>query len=251
MGTRLWLAAAFAAMWLAPAAHAADNAAVSPQAQAVLDRMTAFLRAQPTFAIESTATRDEVLAYGYKLQHQEHADVVVRRPAQLRATVEGDLGSRTVVYDAGRLALYSPGDAAYVRTPAPDTLAKLLGGLFDAGVDLPLADVVYQATEGTLADGARGGVLVGTATVDGVACDHLAFRQANVDWQLWVQQGDMPVPRKIVITTRYEVGEPQYQAVLRWNLAPRIDAATFAFDPPKGAVEVPLANAAALQGGAP
>lgn len=64
-----------------------------------------------------------------------------------------------------------------------------------------------------------------------MACDHLAFRQAAIDWQLWVEK-ERALPRKVLITTRYEVGEPQWQATLDWNLAPTIDASTFVFQPP-------------------
>jgi len=97
----------------------------------------------------------------------------------------------------------------------------------------------------------RGGILVGDSTVNGIPCDHLAFRQANVDWQLWVEKGDRPVPRKVVITTRYEVGDPQFQAVMTWNLQPKFDKSTFSFTPPKGVVEIPFADAAAVQARSP
>ena len=229
---------------------AGNEAAISPGARGVMERMTAFMAKQATFAIASDVTRDEVAAYGYKLQHQEHADIVVQRPARLRASIVGDLADRTIVYDGRNLAMYAPEDRAYVRIAAPDTLAALLDGLLDAGVDLPLADVLFQATEGTLTDGVERGVQIGTATIDGELCDHLAFRHPNVDWQLWVARGDRPLPRKLVITTRYEVGEPQFQATLRWDLAPKIDAGTFAFDAPDGSVEISFDNTAALRGGA-
>ena len=69
--------------------------------------------------------------------------------------------------------------------------------------------------------------------------DHLAFRQPDIDWQLWVEKGQRALPRKIVITTRYEVGDPQYTAVLRWNPAPKFDAGTFTLVPPAGATKIP------------
>ena len=84
-----------------------------------------------------------------------------------------------------------------------------------------------------------------------VACDQLAFRQANVDWQLWVEKGARPVPRKLVITTRHAVGDPQFQAVMDWDVQPKLDKATFVFTPPKGAQEIPFLDAAALQEGNP
>jgi hypothetical protein len=224
---------------------------VSDEARAVLDRMTSYLRGLQTFSIETQASRDEVVALGYKLQNNERSVIVVQRPDKLRADISGDVRNRTIVYDGTKLTMYSPDDAVFTRAEAPETLADLIGTLLDIGVEMPLIDVLYQATAGTLTDDVRGGILVGESTIDGVASDHLAFRQANVDWQLWVEKGDRPLPRKILITTRYEVGDPQYQAILHWNLKPRIRSSTFEFTPPKGVTEIPLDTVASTESGAP
>lgn len=230
-----------------PAGEPADAPAgsaqvVSPEAQAVVDRMTSCLRGLQAFSIDTQASRDEVVALGYKLQHNEHSTLVVQRPDKLRADITGDIRNRTIVYNDAKLTMYSPDDAAFVQTSAPATLAELIGMLLDAGVEMPGIDVLYQGMAGTLTQDVRGGILVGETMIGGVATDHLAFRQANVDWQLWVEKGARPLPRKILITTRYEFGDPQYQAVLHWNLKPHITGSTFAFAPPKGATEIPLAT---------
>lgn len=231
-----------------PAAESASSMAssevVSPEAQAVLDRMTRYLRGLQTFQIDTQISRDEVVAMGYKLQHNEHSTLIVQRPDKLRADIAGDLRNRTIVYSDSRLTMYSPDDAAYVRISAPPTLAGLIGTLLDAGVDMPGIDVLYQSAAGTLTQDVRGGVLVGETTIDGVLTDHLAFRSPSVDWQLWVDKGAQPLPRKLLITTRFEVGDPQYQALLHWNLKPRITGSTFAFVAPKEAKEIPLAHLA-------
>ena len=111
--------------------------------------------------------------------------------------------------------------------------------LLDAGIEMPLIDMLYNGTAGNLTEEVRVGILVGDSMVDGVATDHLAFRQPDIDWQLWVEKGQRALPRKIVITTRYEVGDPQYTAVLRWNNAPKFDAGTFNLVPPAGATKIP------------
>jgi hypothetical protein len=229
----------------------AEVQAVSPEAQAVVNRMTSYLHGLNTYSITSDSTRDEVVAFGYKLQHNQHSITMIQRPNKLRADISGDLRNRTIVYNGAGLTMYSPDENVYVRTGAPDNLGTLIGGLLDAGVEMPMIDVLYQAYDGSLTADARGGVLVGDATIDGVECDHLAFRQASIDWQLWVEKGARPLPRKIVITTRYEVGDPQYQATLRWNLQPTIDKATFEFVAPKDAVEIPFLESAAIEGTSP
>jgi hypothetical protein len=222
---------------------------VSPEAQAVLDRMAAYLQSLPSFSIEAQASRDEVVAYGYKLQNNEHLTLTVQRPNRIRADIDGDIRNRSFLYDGSKFVMYSPDDQAFTSMPATHNLDKLIGGLLDAGVEMPLIDVIYESFHGTLADSVEGGVLVGESNINGVACDQLAFRQASVDWQLWIEKGSRPVPRKVVITTRYEVGDPQYQAVMTWNVQPKIEKTAFTFTPPKGVQEVSFVDAAAVQDG--
>ena len=233
------------------ASDGAANARLSPEARAVIERMTATLQGLQSYSIRSQISRDQVASYGYKLQLNEDLTMTVQKPDKLRAEVQGDLRNRSFVYNAGQLAMYSPDDAAHVQVKAPETLRELVGGLLNAGVDLPLIDVLYQGTGGTLTEGVRSGIRVGDATIGGVACDHLAFRQASVDWQIWVQKGEQALPRKVLITTRFEVGDPQWQAVLDWNVQPAIDATTFKFTPPAGSTEITFADPAALGGSTP
>ncbi|MSQ98034.1 MAG: DUF2092 domain-containing protein [Xanthomonadales bacterium] len=225
--------------------------AVSPQAQAVLDRMTGYVRGLKEFSIQSHATRDEIVEFGYKLQHNEYSEVTVQLPNKLRAEQQGDINNRTYVYAGTKLVMYSPDENVYARIDAPDGLGKLIGGALDAGIEIPMIDVLYQTYYHTLTENVVGGIWIGETTIEGAECDHLAFRQASADWQLWVEKGDQPLPRKIVITTRNEVGEPQYQVTMNWNLQPKIDNSTFSFTAPKDASEIPYSEPAALMGGTP
>jgi hypothetical protein len=42
---------------------------------------------------------------------------------------------------------------------------------------------------------------IGRGVVDGVECEHLAFRNRETDWQIWIEVGAKPIPRKYVITS--------------------------------------------------
>lgn len=222
----------------APADAPARTINASPESVEILERMGAYLAGLESYEIVAVTSRDEVVARGYKLQHNERTTLVFDKPGSLRAEVAGDLRNRTFVFANGQLVMYSPDDQAYVRIPAPGTVGDLVRTLLDAGVEMPLIDVLYQSAVGTLARDVRGGVLVGETVIDGTPCYHLAFRQAEADWQIWVEIGPRPLPRKIVITTRFEVGDPQFQTTLQWNLKPRITPSTFAFTPPAGSSEV-------------
>jgi hypothetical protein len=222
---------------------------IDPEAKAVLDRMTSYIQSLQAYTIQAHGTRDEVIDHGFKLQHNESASLSVQRPNQMRAEVSGDLRNKEFVYDGKTITIYSPDDNAYASGPATDKLGTLIGDLLDSGVELPLIDVLYQATAGTLTEQVRTGRLVGDAEVEGVNCDHLIFRQADADWQLWVEKGARPLPRKIVITTRHEVGDPQFSSVLTWNAQPRFTKGSFSFMPPKDAHKVAFVQPDAFAAG--
>ena len=245
MNRHKWMRVSLAAMALvaAPAiaqdqdgaglatADAATGRVVTDEARLVLDRMTGYLSGLDRFEVTMQGSRDEVLPFGYKLQNNETARMVVQRPNRFRIDVDGDIKHRSYYYDG----------------------STLLNGLLNAGVELPMIDVLRQGFDNSLLDGVRYGLLVGEAPLEGTVTDHLAFRQPSIDWQMWVA-GDGQ-PRKVLITTRYEVGDPQYQATMRWNLKPRIDAATFAYTPAEGMQEIEFHSTTPTQdgiaGGAP
>ena len=97
---------------------------------------------------------------------------------------------------------------------------------------MPLADLFAWGTDRSPAANLKGAINLGPSMVKGVKCDHYAFHQADVDWELWIEQGPQPLPRKMVITTTTEKTQPQHVAVLTWDLSPRLDESMFTFTPP-------------------
>lgn len=227
----------------------ATSSVITPEAQAVLDRMSATFDSMQRYSVSARITRDEVLPFGYKLQNNESARMWVEKPNKLRVETEGDIKNRTYVYDGSTMTMFAPDLNVYSVSAAPASIRELIGGLLDAGVEMPLIDMLYQGAMGSLTEYVRVGLVVGESEVDGVPTDHLAFRQADVDWQLWVEKGKNALPRKILITTRYEVGDPQYQAILHWELSPRLAANAFKFVPPADAAKVPSRTKLAAAGG--
>jgi len=71
-------------------------------------------------------------------------------------------------------------------------------------------------------------------------CDHYAFRQGMIDWQVWITTGSNPLPRKIVITNRADEARPQSVFMISWNLKPTFKDSVFKFTPPKGATKIEI-----------
>lgn len=73
------------------------------------------------------------------------------------------------------------------------------------GLDL-LSSKVFDVMTADIFDAKR----IGIAIVDGIECEHLAFRGTDVDWQIWIESGSRPIPRRLVITNKSTTGSPQY-----------------------------------------
>jgi hypothetical protein len=116
---------------------------------------------------------------------------------------------------------------------------------------VPLADLFFWGTDEARLEDITAAIDVGPSSIDGVLCDHYAFRQADVDWQLWIERSDTPVPRKLVITTTTEKTQPQYVAKLTWNLTPQLDDALFTFVLPADAHKIVVREVSAMPEGKP
>jgi hypothetical protein len=87
------------------------------------------------------------------------------------------------------------------------------------------------------------GFVVGPSVVAGVKSTHLAFRGAEVDWQIWIEDGDKPLPRKFILTSKQVKGEPEFTVVIRsYDLAPKLTDKEFVFAAPKGAKKIEFLN---------
>jgi hypothetical protein len=106
---------------------------------------------------------------------------------------------------------------------------------------MPMADLLCGDTYESLLANVESGTYVGLHSVGDVPCHHLLMRQENIDWQIWIDAGKVPMPRKLVITFKRNPGQPQYVATMDdWNLSPAISQETFKFTPPAGAKVVSM-----------
>ena len=253
MRTVAWLSAMTIAALLASTAYAqpapapaapagAADSDIDPDAIEALKRMSAYLGTQTSFELKSSGAFDLVLDDGQRLQFGDNATFKVRRPNGFVIERIGDYKDRRFTYDGKQLTVSSPRTAYYAQVEAPPTIRETLALAADRyGIELPLTDLFrWSEPGGGRADDIQEALYVGPALIDGTRTDHYAFREAEVDWQIWIAQGDSPVPRKIVITDRTDPSSPQYTATLSWNFRPAFDAQTFAFQAPAGALPIRL-----------
>jgi hypothetical protein len=226
-----------------PPAGAAPTA-VSTVDQAsiqALKDMGAFLQTLKRFWVSTELTGERVLADGQKLQHTATADMDVERPNKLRALMHSARSERELIYDGKTVTLYTPAQRYYSTVEFVDTIGGLINRLEERfGVELPLSDLFLWGTPAAPLDKIESAMNAGQDFVGNDLCDHYAFRQGKIDWQVWITTGSKPLPRKIVITNRADEARPQSVSMINWNLKPTFKDSVFKFTPPKGASKIEI-----------
>ena len=238
---RGWLMATTAAVVVAlPLPSPAQTNNVDPDAIALLRRATDYFAGMHQFSLVADTTIEIVNDSGQKLQLDHLVSIDLQRPNRLRVERVGDLVNQTFYYDGKSLAVNLPEERYYASTPVPATLDAMLDFVRNQ-LDLiaPGSDLLYTDSYQRLAAGLTAGYIIGKSEAGGVQCDHLAFRNNQVDWQIWIQEGDQPVPRKLVVTSKRFAQAPEFAfTISRWNPAPSFSNATFQFVPPEGSRKI-------------
>ena len=220
----------------APVASAVDPASI----QALKD-MGAFLQTLQRYSVATEVTGENVLADGQKLQHTATAKMDVARPNRIRALMQSARSEREIIYDGKMVTLYTPAQKYFSTVEFTGTLSELIEKLEERyGVEIPLSDLFLFGTPAAPLDKIESAMNAGQDFIDDDLCDHYAFRQGKVDWQIWITTGSKPLPRKVVITNRTDEARPQSVSLIEWNLKPTFKDSVFKFTPPKGATKIEI-----------
>ncbi len=225
---------------VAAASPAAANA-VDPASIQALKDMGAHLQTLTRFSVSTDLTGERVLADGQKLQHSAVAHTDVHRPNMLRVKMVSPRAVREIFYDGKMATIFIPAQRAYSTVEFTGNLGELISKLEEKyGVEIPMDDMFLWGTPAAPLDKIESAMNAGQDFIDHDLCDHYAFRQGNVDWQIWITTGAKPLPRKLVITNRSDEARPQSVQYFDWNLKPTFKDSIFKFTPPKGATAVEL-----------
>ena len=260
MRTRTWIRSygllALALLWLAPSAASPQAAAPKPPPApvatpvpppplepAALDRLKAMselLKGAGSFTFKATTDRETPSVGGQMLDFVNVSRVSVTRPSQVRVETVGDRFAASLWYDGKTVTIYTPKSAFYGQAPAPATIDETLQMLMDRfDTPLPVAGFLLKDPYARMLEGVKTAFDAGAAQIDGVTCRHFAFSEEDADWQVWIEEGAKPLPRRMAVTYKKVPGTPRVLVGLSdWNLTPTIPAGEFTFTPPAGATKV-------------
>ena len=231
-----------------PALSATDASVITaaeqdPEAKAILMKIADFIARAPAFSMTLRSSYDAIQEDGQYIEFGEKRHILLQRPDRLRLETERSDGERgLVLFDGKKITAFKADDNVYTRVEKPGTVDDALVYLVrDLQFTLPMARLLHTGFPQQIEKKITAISYVEENTLFDVITDHLAIRSEDVDMQLWLAQGDQPLPRRIVLTYKNAPGQPQFRGDFTdWSLSPKVAADSFSFTPPAGAELVPL-----------
>ena len=210
----------------------------------LLSDMAKFLAALPGFEVSLVGSYDAVQDSGQKIEFNEVRRVAVARPDRLRMEqTRSDGVQDLVVFDGKTLTVLNGELGVFAQAPQPGSIDDaVVYFVRDLGMRLPLAALLTSRLPAELETRVKAVDYVEYTEILPVPAHHIAARTDTVDFQVWIADGDKPLPLRVVLTYVNEPGQPQFRAqFLDWRLQPPTGADVFRFDPPKDARQIAFA----------
>ena len=213
---------------------------IEPVALETLQRMSDLLKNATKITFTANTTREQPATTGQLLEFFYTSRVSLVRPNLFRVDVEGDIWTASIWYDGKKITLMDPRTTFYAQSDAPPTIDDTVMFLVEKlQAPLPLAVLLMSDISKKAVEGLKTGFEAGVVMVNGIKCRQLAFTEVEADWQLWIEDGPNPLPRRLSVTYKKMEGSPRVSISFSdWNLDAVIPANTFVFNKPEGATKV-------------
>jgi hypothetical protein len=206
----------------------------------ILKAMSDYVTSQKSVSLKFDSSIEVITPQLQKIQFNASGALLLHRPDQLRATRTGGYADVEFSYDGKTFTAFDKAHNRFAQSSTAGSLDDLVNKLRSKYfIEAPGADLLVSKPYNQLMAGVSDAKDIGPAVVDGVQCEHLAFRNHDVDWQIWIESGSRPIPRKYVITSKTVAGAPQYTLLVKdWKANVTVAPDAFTFKAPAGVKKV-------------
>jgi len=195
------------------------------------------------YAFDATVINDEMQDGKLLKESRQEVSVKIDRPNRLRVDSKGEGKNRSNYLYNGTFTMIDHGFGYYGQIKLPhQSIDAALDYIFEHyGIKAPLAALIYsnmhQRSTFTKS------TYFGKRTVDGVACDYIAFRNRGGEVHIWISRGEKPLIKSFTVIDTTVQGHPKTSAVIRWDLQPNISEKEFIFKAPAGVSPISVERA--------
>lgn len=223
--------------------YSAEEAPMDSEALDALHLMADTLAQAQGFSVTVRAGFDVVQDNGQKITFGERRHVTLSRPDRLRIEAEESDGKKTLItFDGQAITVLNLDENVYGQVEKAGSIDDVIRYVVqDLNIRLPLALLLVTTLPAELDQRLQSIDYVERNVLTESPTDHLAGRGADVDFEIWLDTGNMHLPQRLAITYKNEEGAPQYRAEFSdWKLDPDVSPVDLAFNPPAGAERIPF-----------
>ena len=213
-------------------------------AKKLFKAMSDYMAGQKGISFQYETNLDIVTKDKQKLGLASSGTVTLNRPDKFRIARTGGFADVEFLFDGKTLTLLGKTANLYSQLEVPGTIDHLIDELRNKyRRPVPGADLLGSNLDDQLMAAVVNVKDLGSGVIGGVECDHLAFRTKEVDWEIWIAQGNRPYPCRYVITSIKVAQAPQYSITIRnWKAGDEVGPEDFSFKNPTGATKKELAD---------
>lgn len=224
------------------------SAQTQDDASKILKAMTDYVASQNVISATYDTDIEVITDNLQKIQFTSSGQMLLNRPDKARVSRVGGYADVEMVFDGKTLTVFGKNLNKYAQLDAAGSVDQLVNRLRNEfGMAIPGADLMLSRAYDELMGDVIDAKDIGRGVIDGHECDHLAFRDHDVDWQIWIEAGSTPIPRKYVITSKEVTGAPQYTLRIKdWKPDVQVPPDAFTFMPPAGSQKVEISALTSL-----
>ena len=217
-----------------------EESATFSYAKSILQKMSNYLSSADQFSFHAVMTEDRLFDKDYYIHGEVRSEVTIRRPDKVFAEIKSDYNHKRYWFDGQKITLLTVPANYYATAEAKGTIDEMADFVSDNfGVHIPLVAFAFENSFEGLTEEVIDGYYTGLHSVGGVPCHHLLFIEDDAEWQIWIEDGQYPVPRKYVV--KYKLDDRDYVFVAlinNWEFNEFASDETFNFTSPFGAAEI-------------
>lgn len=215
--------------------------------QYALDRlkeMSDQLVAAKAFSYHASSSIEVQAITGQFLTFFAESDIALERPNKLRANVSGDVPEIQLYFDGAQLLAYDPAKNLYAVSEPLATVDEMSDFvLTKAHINFPSADIINSNPYAVMTRNLTHAIVVGPSQVNGISCEHFAYMEPGVNWEMWIQSGKNARPLRLAMTYKQVSNFPRFSVEFsNWNLKPKLKASLFEFKVPANATQIEFGN---------
>lgn len=187
-----------------------------------------YIGTMDTYAFTAHVSEDAVEDGGMIKKYQQNVTAKVSRPDKLRVDTKGDIKDRSTYLSDGVYTIIDHDAQYYAQLSTPKSIDAALDYIFTKfGIVIPMSSLYYSDMDKRVRFTAS--KYFGVVSVDGVACDYVAFKNADKEVHAWITTGDKPLLKALSIIDRDMQGNPKTNMVFQWETPAHLSPNDFIF----------------------